>query len=153
AAAAIGDTARGVDQQAIIWRGDEAQPCARGAQPAQARLAVDAQEVAREERGDACSGKGNADVIERLADGCPLEVGFDAEHEGARLPIIAGLAAADESGALRSEAARERSAKKSAIDSSIRVENRRLTAAARPDAARIQTDVEPGPGERRRHEH
>ena len=42
----------------------------------------------------------------------PIEVGFDAEHEGSGLPIVAGLAAADESGASRSEAARKLAARK-----------------------------------------
>src|SRR4029077_5147002 len=125
-----------------------------GPQPGQAVLTINGEGVAPE---TCCrsewAGKGTADVIERLAEGRPIEVGFDTEHEGAGLPVVAGLAAADESSALRSETAREPSINEGAIDSRIRVEDRRVPAAARPDAAGVHTDVEPGPGERRRHEY
>src|SRR3984957_3981818 len=153
-AAAVSDTARGVNHQAIVRRDDEANATARGPQPGQAILTINGEGVAAE---TCCrsewAGKGTADVIERLAEGRAIEVGFDTEHEGAGLPIVAGLAAADESGALRSETAREPSINEAAIDPRIRVEDRRVPAAARPNAAGVHTDVKPGPGEGRRHEH
>src|SRR3984957_1460063 len=150
ASAAVGDTTRGVDHEPIVRRGDEAQAGACSSEPVETRLGVDVEDIAREEPRSAKRGAGEVGV---LTHGRSVKVGFDAEHEGARLPIVAGLAAANKSGALRSEPTWERTGEEATIKSRIRVKDRRVTAAAGPNAAGVQTDIEAGPGKRRRHEH
>ena len=92
ASAAVGDAARSVDHQAIVRRGDEADFAARRSEPVQARLGVHAECIAQKEPRSA---EGRAGEIEGLAQGRPVEVGYDAEHERPGLPVVAGLAAAD----------------------------------------------------------
>src|SRR5258708_21531015 len=118
-APAVRGATRAVEHQTIVRRDHEANTTACRPEPAQAVFAIDRQEVARQR---ASNGKERrADVAELLAEGRPIKVGFDAEHKGARLPVVAGLAAADESGALRSETAREPSSDEAAINAGVRV--------------------------------
>ena len=94
AAAAVSDTARSVNLQAIVGGDDEADLAARRSQPIQARLGVHVEFIA--EKGPSPA-KGGAGGIEGLAEARPVEVGYDTEHERPGLPIVASLAAAEES--------------------------------------------------------
>ena len=100
----VGDAARSIDHQAIVRRGDEADFRPRGSQPVQARLRVHVELIAEKGPGPAKGGTGG---IEGLAQGRPIEVGYDTEHERAGLPIVARLAAADKSGLTVSDPARK----------------------------------------------
>ena len=83
-------------------------------------------------------------VVEVLAERRAVEVGYDAEHERAGLPIVPSLAAADETALAISDTVREIVRKPNARR---RNGERGVAAAAGDDPAGVQTDIEPGPGE------
>src|SRR5271166_5031361 len=113
AAAAVGDAARSIEHQAIVRRGDEADFRASRSKPIQVRLGVHIQGVAQKAGRNARTRKRRAGEILRAAQTRPVEVGYDAEHERARLPVIASLAAAEESALAVSDPAREIAIEKS----------------------------------------
>ena len=148
ASAAVRDAARSIDLETIVRRDNEPNLTAGRSQPVQARLGVHVQGVTIKNEGNSSPGKRRTAVVEVLAERRAVEVGYDAEHECSGLPVVASLATADEAALAISDPAREVAVQPEGARGS---DKRRVAAAAGDDPAGVKTDIEPGPGEGRRH--